>query len=174
MIRRPPRSTLFPYTTLFRSTGARRLALAGVLADLRRWRNSLEFRVAPYVGTTRTAHRARGDGGRVPRSVSVKSFRSGIACRSVDNWHIDCPLHYGRKRVHSRGALLARRSERSARRTWSGDGNLFCLVERRCHCGFASCSSTRAGIRCRWADLQYLCYGHRFALFLTVDKTWLG
>src|SRR3712207_6943740 len=28
MIRRPPRSTLFPYTTLFRSRGAR-LALAG-------------------------------------------------------------------------------------------------------------------------------------------------
>src|SRR2546427_3129478 len=26
MIRRPPRSTLFPYTTLFRSRGARRLA----------------------------------------------------------------------------------------------------------------------------------------------------
>src|SRR3712207_7459264 len=28
MIRRPPRSTLFPYTTLFRSHRARRLALA--------------------------------------------------------------------------------------------------------------------------------------------------
>src|SRR2546430_9398093 len=31
MIRRPPRSTLFPYTTLFRSQGIR-----GSLADLRR------------------------------------------------------------------------------------------------------------------------------------------
>src|SRR2546427_7927395 len=29
MIRRPPRSTLFPYTTLFRSQGARPLARAG-------------------------------------------------------------------------------------------------------------------------------------------------
>src|SRR2546426_3260504 len=28
MIRRPPRSTLFPYTTLFRSHGERRVALA--------------------------------------------------------------------------------------------------------------------------------------------------
>src|SRR5947207_6592924 len=28
MIRRPPRSTLFPYTTLFRSTGARLLSWA--------------------------------------------------------------------------------------------------------------------------------------------------
>src|SRR3989449_4983051 len=32
MIRRPPRSTLFPYTTLFRSKDAR-LKLAGLLAD---------------------------------------------------------------------------------------------------------------------------------------------
>src|SRR2546430_17139902 len=29
MIRRPPRSTLFPYTTLFRSPGARALAVRG-------------------------------------------------------------------------------------------------------------------------------------------------
>src|SRR5256885_9089238 len=33
MIRRPPRSTLFPYTTLFRSLGRRRAA-AGQAADL--------------------------------------------------------------------------------------------------------------------------------------------
>src|SRR3712207_8120333 len=32
MIRRPPRSTLFPYTTLFRS--ARRVAVAGVIGAL--------------------------------------------------------------------------------------------------------------------------------------------
>src|SRR3712207_8931819 len=30
MIRRPPRSTLFPYTTLFRSPGGRDVALMGV------------------------------------------------------------------------------------------------------------------------------------------------
>src|SRR5260370_32423602 len=30
MIRRPPRSTLFPYTTLFRSVRSRRYSLAGV------------------------------------------------------------------------------------------------------------------------------------------------
>src|SRR2546429_4517159 len=36
MIRRPPRSTLFPYTTLFRSArsiGAERIELCGQLAD---------------------------------------------------------------------------------------------------------------------------------------------
>src|SRR5256885_13672151 len=34
MIRRPPRSTLFPYTTLFRSVDAQRLAHADVAAVL--------------------------------------------------------------------------------------------------------------------------------------------
>src|SRR3712207_6918975 len=33
MIRRPPRSTLFPYTTLFRSRGARRPRSAGLRLD---------------------------------------------------------------------------------------------------------------------------------------------
>src|SRR2546426_5172090 len=33
MIRRPPRSTLFPYTTLFRSVGAATRAVAHVVAD---------------------------------------------------------------------------------------------------------------------------------------------
>src|SRR5258705_5015564 len=34
MIRRPPRSTLFPYTTLFRSTGFAGLVLLGVLLTI--------------------------------------------------------------------------------------------------------------------------------------------
>src|SRR2546426_5326408 len=33
MIRRPPRSTLFPYTTLFRSPGRQLLHLSGCLCD---------------------------------------------------------------------------------------------------------------------------------------------
>src|SRR5256885_8289196 len=33
MIRRPPRSTLFPYTTLFRSVRAGQIDLAGVFED---------------------------------------------------------------------------------------------------------------------------------------------
>src|SRR5438034_8537398 len=45
MVRRPPRSTLFPYTTLFRSHG-RRLAAAAVRCPVRRlygpsWHSSL-------------------------------------------------------------------------------------------------------------------------------------
>src|SRR6266496_5965603 len=37
MIRRPPRSTLFPYTTLFRSPRASRLLRGGRSAAPRRW-----------------------------------------------------------------------------------------------------------------------------------------
>src|SRR3712207_6856817 len=36
MIRRPPRSTLFPYTTLFRSIAE--MELAGVKLDVARWK----------------------------------------------------------------------------------------------------------------------------------------
>src|SRR5256885_8803389 len=59
MIRRPPRSTLFPYTTLFRSRSARgmeptelgALVLArarGMLADLDHWAHDIEA-VGPMV-----------------------------------------------------------------------------------------------------------------------------
>src|SRR5438876_5093327 len=50
MIRRPPRSTLFPYTTLFRSV---QLALAP--------RNRLERVVGPPPILAGIAHRGRGD-----------------------------------------------------------------------------------------------------------------
>src|SRR5256885_12964204 len=44
MIRRPPRSTLFPYTTLFRSTGDGRNALSGFPKESEsRYRDSLSF-----------------------------------------------------------------------------------------------------------------------------------
>src|SRR5260370_25523338 len=41
MIRRPPRSTLFPYTTLFRSIGSRRRGAARRLRAGRQWRSRL-------------------------------------------------------------------------------------------------------------------------------------
>src|ERR1039458_6299633 len=45
MIRRPPRSTLFPYTTLFRSAIAAATALRRCLSLRREWnRKLLEFR----------------------------------------------------------------------------------------------------------------------------------
>src|SRR2546428_13460156 len=45
MIRRPPRSTLFPYTTLFRSRGAHEPLRPGIvpLEDLRPWGEPLQL-----------------------------------------------------------------------------------------------------------------------------------
>src|SRR3712207_8007560 len=43
MIRRPPRSTLFPYTTLFRSAAARALRLRGAITRGGRLVRRLEF-----------------------------------------------------------------------------------------------------------------------------------
>src|SRR3712207_7853929 len=64
MIRRPPRSTLFPYTTLFRSEGA--CALPGLArgerADDRRggWRDERRFgRGCPRKAKPRSSHRSR-------------------------------------------------------------------------------------------------------------------
>src|SRR2546425_4994380 len=57
MIRRPPRSTLFPYTTLFRSPGGRETGATG--------------RPSGAAGSA-----ARHQRGRAPRSLTVQYFRS--------------------------------------------------------------------------------------------------
>src|SRR3712207_8869788 len=50
MIRRPPRSTLFPYTTLFRSCGVLALLLPGLGQPTAEWRRMLAMlRSAPAV-----------------------------------------------------------------------------------------------------------------------------
>src|SRR2546430_12132464 len=53
MIRRPPRSTLFPYTTLFRST-REHFAAKGVHVDLIRLYGSMEL--APLAGLRSEEH----------------------------------------------------------------------------------------------------------------------
>src|SRR3712207_9025038 len=47
MIRRPPRSTLFPYTTLFRSRRVSRLAFGGGAEQVRRCRDDRLHRRQP-------------------------------------------------------------------------------------------------------------------------------
>src|SRR3712207_7358590 len=47
MIRRPPRSTLFPYTTLFRSKGAIYEPAASALPDEQPWSTEAYLRFAP-------------------------------------------------------------------------------------------------------------------------------
>src|SRR2546430_8177981 len=50
MIRRPPRSTLFPYTTLFRSLTANAVDLiAGTMTDTRARRESVDFSLTFFV-----------------------------------------------------------------------------------------------------------------------------
>src|SRR2546430_13429984 len=69
MIRRPPRSTLFPYTTLFRSrTGARRGAR----------------RAAPRQARNRSSQRARDpprSGSRSEEHTSELQSQSNLVCR---------------------------------------------------------------------------------------------
>src|SRR3712207_8491427 len=64
MIRRPPRSTLFPYTTLFRSPLAERFQRAVMLLDLLapRLRQLRHRRGLVHAGRARvTVHRQAGD-----------------------------------------------------------------------------------------------------------------
>src|SRR2546423_9400644 len=49
MIRRPPRSTLFPYTTLFRSAARLQEEILGIGEQPRGERASLDFRIARRV-----------------------------------------------------------------------------------------------------------------------------
>src|SRR2546430_8911107 len=77
MIRRPPRSTLFPYTTLFRSVvaahgldGGGVVGLHGVVAE-----HSLDGRL-----TLHHAHPARGPG-RSEEHTSELQSQSNLVCR---------------------------------------------------------------------------------------------
>src|SRR2546428_6186242 len=78
MIRRPPRSTLFPYTTLFRSrhgedaARVRRVAIGRPAG--RRVRNRLHERPAAHAGDGR-------GGGRSEEHTSELQSRSDLVCR---------------------------------------------------------------------------------------------
>src|SRR5438105_8326530 len=63
MLRRPPRSTLFPYTTLFRSRGGRRDtgALERVLGAFERERQKLEERARAVAETERRQRASEGE-----------------------------------------------------------------------------------------------------------------
>src|ERR1043166_7712678 len=70
MIRRPPRSTLFPYTTLFRSGG--RIINNGSISAQTPRPNS-----APY---TATKHAVTG----LTKSVALDGRKHDIACSQID------------------------------------------------------------------------------------------
>src|SRR3712207_8164777 len=75
MIRRPPRSTLFPYTTLFRSPGSRlRIRTAG------RERRSAADRV-PHGAPGRGRVHPADDDGRSEEHTSELQSRQYLVCR---------------------------------------------------------------------------------------------
>src|SRR3712207_7321577 len=82
MIRRPPRSTLFPYTTLFRSGGA-------VIVGSESWSSSSESVVSSAMPTayprrgrlTRGSRRPRSTGRRSEEHTSELQSRQYLVCR---------------------------------------------------------------------------------------------
>src|SRR2546430_16494904 len=77
MIRRPPRSTLFPYTTLFRSRGAVGAAARHVgLRDLGRSRGAQRL-----FGSARLADARRPASARSEEHTSELQSQSNLVCR---------------------------------------------------------------------------------------------
>src|SRR5947208_8086470 len=91
MIRRPPRPTLFPYTTLFRSSASRR-GTAGGTAPARRRRR------ASAAAATRLSGRARGRGParRGPDRTPARSEEHTSELQSPD--HLVCRLLLEKKK----------------------------------------------------------------------------
>src|ERR1041384_8805229 len=79
MIRRPPRSTLFPYTTLFRSSGDAEVRAATALPGDGRSAERQRELVARGRGEPRTPPRRLGRRGKGTRS---EERRVGKECRS--------------------------------------------------------------------------------------------
>src|SRR2546429_5910497 len=96
MIRRPPRSTLFPYTTLFRSAERRGVELDRVLGAEPDPQPQLR-RVAPRDGDgpVRLAHPVAG---RVPRGFRSEEHTSELQSRL----HLVCRLLLETKKNRSR------------------------------------------------------------------------
>src|SRR3712207_8311473 len=91
MIRRPPRSTLFPYTTLFRSPPPRPWASSGTA-----W-SSLCGPRSPLVPLRRTVRRRRGrppacsSAGRSEEHTSELQSRQYLVCRLLLEKNNDVP-----------------------------------------------------------------------------------
>src|SRR2546429_1663907 len=75
MIRRPPRSTLFPYTTLFRSRRRGRAGHAGAVAHHRR--QHLRRRLHPEYGPDRKSTRLNSSHGYISYAVFCLKKKNG-------------------------------------------------------------------------------------------------
>src|SRR2546427_5895152 len=87
MIRRPPRSTLFPYTTLFRSHGKRRVVagrktrLGGKAGERRAARRSAGDQGAHPLSERDRTRGARLDAHRSEEHTSELQSQSNLVCR---------------------------------------------------------------------------------------------
>src|SRR2546430_12632131 len=102
MIRRPPRSTLFPYTTLFRSLGLAAVVLAvlvgiplGVAAAW--WRNTaLDYGVTGFavLGIDRKSTRLNSSHSQISYAVfCLKKKKKHKIHDANSNFSRDCTLH---------------------------------------------------------------------------------
>src|SRR3712207_7642466 len=76
MIRRPPRSTLFPYTTLFRSRDEELLRLKAKLGEITMANELLEQKIAALEGRRPLARRRRSE-----EHTSELQSRQYLVCR---------------------------------------------------------------------------------------------
>src|SRR3712207_8806640 len=88
MIRRPPRSTLFPYTTLFRSLDERQLAERAA----RRGGGAREGRRRPRLLGARRRRAARARGPRSEEHTSELQSRQYLVCRLLLEKNNNVPL----------------------------------------------------------------------------------
>src|SRR3712207_8199655 len=101
MIRRPPRSTLFPYTTLFRSQGVAAHMLPNLTAFQARGDHAGLHRATVRVALALTAFAAVL--GRSEEHTSELQSRPYLVCRpllekkNICRWCIDPPIHLPRR-----------------------------------------------------------------------------
>src|SRR2546430_6013678 len=80
MIRRPPRSTLFPYTTLFRSVSRQDLLLPGAGRALRRSNGELSGVGRGGVGRDRKSTRLNSSHSQISYAVFCLKQKNNTAC----------------------------------------------------------------------------------------------
>src|SRR6266852_3760445 len=127
MIRRPPRSTLFPYTTLFRSRGARAVARsAGSAASGR-------VRPPPTGSRDRKSTRLNSSHGSTSYTVfRLKKKNRREAAAVCIRRHCAASRHYALARFQDRGRLLAshRPGRLSGHRVPRPAGFFFLMIRR--------------------------------------------
>src|SRR5437870_13345285 len=103
MTRRPPRSTLFPYTTLFRSPNGVQLAVLGpkvqraIGSDRGRRSNETACRERPFLRAVRRERIHLATRAKIDRAVCGDRWLKGVLALDVSR-----PLHGARLRAYHR------------------------------------------------------------------------